>query len=237
MRRVPGVLLAAELLAGLTAAVAIAAAPTSVRYAAVLAAMQSQRSVHYIATESAGPIHVTYVGDIGATQGIQRVIFSARGRTGQVTEVVSNHRAWIRGDAFALSQFLTFPDSIATKYAGRWVNVPSSDYAGVAEDVTLGSAIDTLKLKSPMAAVPARRIGGQSVIGIRGRSSSASVTTDEILYARATGLPLPVAEIGTGQAETNVAFSRWNEAVRVTVPKRAVTLTDRALPGGPAVPA
>jgi len=237
MRRVPGLLLAAVSLSGLTAAVAVAVAPTRGRYAAVLAAMQSQRSVHYIATERAGTTHVTYVGDIGATQGIQRVVFSARGRTGQVTEVVSNHRAWIRGDAFALSQFLAFPDAIATKYAGRWVNVPSSDYAGVAEDVTLGSAIDTLKLKAPFAAVPATRIDGRSVIGIRGRSSSGGVTTDETLYARAAGLPLPVAEVGTGQAATNVAFSRWNEAVRVIVPSHALTVTERTLPSGPAVPA
>jgi hypothetical protein len=237
MRWVPGLLLVAGLLAGLTAAVAVGADPASARYAAVLAAMQSQRSVHYVATERVGTTHVTYVGDIGATQGIQRVVFSARGRTGQVTEVVSNHRAWIRGDAFALSQFLAFPDSIATKYAGRWVNVPSSDYAGVAEDVTLGSAIDTLRLKAPIAAAPARRIGGRSVIGIRGRSSFGGVRTEDTLYARAAGLPLPVAEIGTGEAATNVTFSRWNEAVRVTVPTHAVTVTDRALPNGPAVPA
>ena len=209
----------------------------TIEYSSLHACRSTLEDPTYIATESEGTTRVTYVGDIGATRGIQRVSFNAGGRTGHVTEVVSNHRAWIRGDAFALAQFLTFPDSIATKYAGRWVNVPSSDYAGVAEDVTLGSAADTLKLNAPIVAAPARRIGGRSVIGFRGTSSPGGFTTDEILYARATGLPLPVAELGTGPAVTNVAFSRWNEAVRVTVPRHAVTITDLALPGTPAVPA
>jgi hypothetical protein len=237
MRSFLGLLLPAVSLAGLTAALAGAVAPASARYTAVLAAMQRQHSVHYVATESEGTTSVTYVGDVGRTEGIQRVVFTAGGRTGHVTEVVSNHRAWIRGDEFALSEFLTFPDSIAARYAGRWIKVPSSDYASVAEDVTLGSAVDTLKLHAPIAAVPATLVGGQAVIGVRGTSSHAGVSTVEILYARATGLPLPVAEIATGTAATDVTFSRWNEAVSVSVPAHALTVTDRPLPSGPAVPA
>ncbi len=236
MRSAPALLLLTGVLAALTPALAVGAASPGARYGAVLAAMESQRSVHYVATDTIGTSHVTYVGDIAASSGIQRVAFSFAGRSGQLTEIVSNHRAWIRGDAFALSRFLAFPAAVAAKYAGRWVNVPSSDYAGVADDVTLPSAVDTLKLNGPIKAVRAR-IGGRSVIALRGSSSSGGGTREVVLYARAKGLPLPVSESASGQDATNVVFSRWNETVRVTVPAHAVTLSVHALPSGPAVPA
>ena len=199
--------------------------------------MESQRSVHYVATDTVGTSQVTYIGDITDSAGIQRVAFTFGRRSGQLTEVVSNHHAWIRGDAFALARFLAFPASSAEKYAGRWLNVPSSDYASVSDDVTLGSAVETLKLHGPITAVGARRLDGRVVSGLRGSSSSGGPTREMVLYARAKGLPLPVVESGRGQDSTNVVFSRWNETVRVTVPEHAVTLGPHALPSGPAVPA
>jgi hypothetical protein len=202
-------------------------------YTAALAAMRTEKSVHYIASFTQGREHVDYVGDVGLTQGTQQITVHVGGEQGRVTVIVSGRHAWVRGEAFALAEFLDFPGSVASKDANRWIAVPAPDYASVAADVTLGSALDTLKLSGSLTVASSRRLAGTAVVGITG-ASEASDGERLTLYTNATGKPLPVAEIGVGQS---VVYSRWDEAISITVPTKAVRVAGGATPTGPTVSA
>lgn len=215
---------------------ALGASSPKARYAASLAAARGMRSVHYVASESSGGTRATYVGDVTATGGVQRISFDLQGTTGHVTVVVSKHRAWVRGDVPALAAFLDFPPAVAAKDANRWVIVPKADYASVARDVTLPSVIDDLEIVGTLSTAPGRRVGGRLTFGVRGRLPGQGGGT-LTLYARAAGRPLPAETVTTGQAPATLVLSGWNERVRPPAPVDAVTVPSGARPSGPAVPA
>jgi hypothetical protein len=194
----------------------------------ILAAARVQHSVHYVSSASLGDFHVSQVGDAGATQGIQRITFRSAAKTGHVTVIFVAGSAYLRGDAFTLTDYMGFKAGAAAAYAGRWILVPRSDgaYSTIAAGVTFSSAIGELKLSAPLTRVPDTTIGGRRVIGVRGKSSTSPGSIAATLYARATGPPLPVGEVATaGKTRAVVTFSRWNEPVHVAVPASAVPIS------------
>lgn len=182
--------------------------------AAMLVAVHAQQSAHYVSTSSSKTAKVVVVADVAKTQGIQRITFTRKGKTGHVTVMVANNTAYLRGDAFTLQNFLGVPAVAARTVAGQWVRIPHTarEYAPVAEDVTLPSVALGLATTGTVEKVKG---------GIRDTSSSRTIT---ILL---DGKHRPTSETGTnGGAKYAMAFTRWNENVAVSVPKKTVPVTE-----------
>jgi hypothetical protein len=95
--------------------------------------------------------------------------------------------------------------------------------------VTLSSTIDELRLTGPLAFLPASTLAGQKVIGIKGKTISKQ-PAQSALYVRAQGTPLPVGQVEVfGNVLSRARFSKWNEAVHVTVPAGAVAIATTGL--------
>jgi len=198
-----------------------------VALAAMRNAAHSQHSVHYVSVSS-GPGHtIRIVADVSATEGIQRIAFTDHGQSGSGTTMVSGGTAYIRGDAFMMRVYFGFPKARATKYAGKWISVPSSNsaYATVADDVTLPSFLSHL---FPRQTKPSL-VNAAFLIGVRGTVHGQSgVTVEATVFAPAHGRPLPVKQtakssnhLGTGV----VTMSKWNAAVHVSAPTNAVLIS------------
>jgi hypothetical protein len=178
-------------------------------------------------------VQASIVGDAGIARGIQQITFRKGGKTGHVTVIVSSHTVYIRGDPFVLVNYMGFKAVAAAKYDGAWVLIPHTDrdYATVASGVTLSSAIDLLKLSKPLSSVPGTTIGGQRVVGVRGKlPPSTGLSAVATLYARATGPPLPVREtVSQPNLRLTVTLGKWNEPIHVATPKAAVPISTTGL--------
>ena len=233
MRRYPpGIVMLAFALVCVIPAVSLAATTPGTLLSRILAAGRAQHSVHYVSTAQLGTLRVVQVGDVGAVEGIQRITYQKARTTGHVTVIVSARSAYIRGDAFALVNYMGFNAAASAKYANTWVSIPHGDrdYANVAGNVTLPSVIDSLQGRGHPAAAPDTTIGGRRVVGVQWRALVGGKLVVVRLYARASGRPLPVEQRAThGSAAVSVTFSRWNERVRITAPKSSVPIATTGL--------
>jgi hypothetical protein len=212
--------------AGATLAAAAASSPQAL-LSSILAAGRAQHAVHYVSDARLGTTHVIQVTDVAATEGIQRITYVKAGQSGHVTVIVSGRNAYVRGDAFALVNYMGFKPAASAKYANVWIKIPASDpaYPRVAADVTLASAIDTLKGPGRPLAAPRKTIGGQRMAGVEWRTRVGGKIVVITLYARASGKPLPVQERATrGNGVFSVTFNRWNLALNVALPSSAVAI-------------
>lgn len=219
--------IAAVLVCSMPSAASASGSPTKL-LASILAAARAERSVHYASAASSGAVNVSFVGDAGVSQGIQRITYRKGTLTGQVTVVVSGTTAYARGDAFSLVNYMGFSPTAATKYAGVWILIPHTarGYAAVSSGVTLSSAIDELKVAGQLTRLPNTTIDAQRVLGVRGKKSSSGHTTLDTLYAQAAGPPLPVKEIASqGAMRFTATFGMWNEAVHVVIPTATVPMS------------
>ena len=186
----------------------------SLLLAAMLAAVHAQHSVHYVATTTAKAETVTIVGDVAATEGIQRITFTRSGTTGHVTVIVANRTVYFRGDALALSTYLGFPADRSQSYAGQWVRVPhtAKQYAAFAADVTLPSVAAGLGMSGTLEKVKG---------GIR---ELAPNFTETMLVDR-RHLPARQSVTGSG-GKAVTTYGRWNERVKVAIPSTTVPVTE-----------
>ncbi len=226
-------IVAAVLLGSVSATAASASRSPSGLLLSVLAAAHHQRSVHYVSVADVGSTRLTIVGDAEVTDGAQQITFSQGGKTGIVIVIVSGHAAYLRGDRFALVNYLGFKPAPAAKYSGAWILIPSTNklYPSVANDVTLGTSIDSLELVPPLSSVAATELNGQHVVGVRGTGPAPTgVAYTGTVYAEDTGTPLPVEEVEeSGTSRATITFSRWNEPVRATAPTKATRVSTTGL--------
>jgi hypothetical protein len=98
--------------------------------------------------------------------------------------------------------------------------------------VTLPSMIHELKLSAPLSTTPGTTLNGQRVLGIKGMQRlDPGHKATAILYARASGSPLPVqvtARLGT-TAHFTITLTNWNQPIRVATPKGAVPIAKTGL--------
>lgn len=212
---------------------ALVGAATSPRQSlnAALAAARTQQSVHYAADSTDGSFRTTLATDAGKTSGIQHITYTRAGTTGKVIVIVSSGTAYLHGDAFTLRYFMGFKAAPSVKYANRWVRIPHGDrdYAALAAAVTLPSTIDELRLSDPVTFLTPTTLGGQKVIGIKGKTISKQ-PAQSALYIRAQGTPLPVGQVEVfGNVLSRARFSKWNAPVHVTVPASAVAIATTGL--------
>jgi hypothetical protein len=213
--------------ASLVAGSAFAASSPDQLVTSALAAGKAQRSVHYVASWVTPGVHGTMVGDAAVDRGIQRVTYRKGTRTGHATVRVVANTAYVRGDAFTLENFVGLSAQNASSYAGRWIQIPPTHawFRDVAYAVRLASTIDELEtpMTKPRKVIGTTTVHGQRVVQIRSQSVLAGQPVATVLYVRADGPPLPVAEFEKrGTAEQLVVLGRWNQPVDVAAPTGAV---------------
>ena len=226
------IVMTAAVLACVMSAVSLAASSPIALLVRIFAAARAQHSVHYVSTAQLGTTRVVQVSDVATAKGIQRISYTKSGTTGHVTVIVFGHSAYVRGDAFALVNFMGFNPAASAKSANDWVLIPRGDrdYANVAGDVTLPSAIGSLKGPGRPMAAPSATIGDQRVVGVQWRALVGGKRVVIKLYARASGTPLPVEQRATrGNAVISVTLSGWNEAIGIRAPTAAVPIATTGL--------
>ena len=209
------------------AASAFAAVSPVQLFSSALAAAHAQQSVHYVMTQTSPGRTVSIVGDSAINSGIQRITYRKGTHAGHVTVVVVDNTAYLRGDAFTLSNYMRFPTDAATAYAGRWLAIAHSapDFKTVAAAVRLGSMIDQLKMPQPFKSTGPATVQGIRVAGIQSQFSRGGQRIAETLYVRATGSPLPVEQNARGTTfQLRITLSDWNEPVQVSAPTQAVPI-------------
>jgi hypothetical protein len=194
----------------------------------ILAGARAERSVHYTSDQTGGTAQVSFIGDAGIAEGIQRITYRKGTQTGHITVIVVSDTAYIFGDAFALVNYMGFEEHAAAKYENVWIVIPhtDSDYSTVAAGVNLLSTVDELELAGRLSSVSESVIRSQSVLGVRGTKVSSGHTTLDTLYARSAGIPLPVEETASqGKLHYRAIFNRWNETIHLKAPSNAVPIS------------
>jgi hypothetical protein len=212
-------------------ALAIAATPAAL-LRSMLAAARTQHSVHYVSNGHFGPARIVQVGDVGDGKGIQRITFNPGGQTGHVVVIVAAGKAYVRGDAFTLVNFMGFNAAPAKKYAGRWVMIPHSDrdFATVADDVTLATTVAHLTFPGTLGPAPKIKIAGRAAVGVQWQAMANGKPVVSALYAPASGKPLPIQErSANGTDGVTITYSGWNAPLHIAVPKSAVPIAKTGL--------
>lgn len=215
--------------AAVAAAAALAARSPQEWRAAMHSAAAAKHSVHYVSTSSEPGGALRMVADVGQGRGIQRITVTTAGQSGPATVLVVGRSAYIRGNTFTLHNYFALSQAQATRYAGKWISVPSRlrAFSAVAADGTFESFLSDL-LPTKNLALVRTTIAGRKSVGLRGTVLQGGVKVVETVYAPAGGTPLPSEEKiapagkpGTGE----VRMSRWNEAVHLTAPAHAVPIS------------
>jgi hypothetical protein len=201
---------------------ALAADSPASLLASSLKAAGKEQSVHYVVVSRFPGSSVKQVSDVGALAGIQRITFTAGGKTGHCTVIVLVLGAFVRGDAFTLHGYIGMPAALAAKDANVWLYVAktSAAYPSLAAAVTLPSFLQEIDLSKPLSRVATRTVSGQQVVGVRGRESAPfSGKLLATLYSSTSGKRLPVEEVvKQGKTQVTVTLSNWNETLRIPVP-------------------
>jgi hypothetical protein len=194
---------------------------------------EAAKSVHYVSVQRAGADRIVEVADAAWDQGVQRITVTHAGQTGHVTVIVTPGSAYVKGDTFALTNYMGYKPAAATTYSERWIEIPSSDhdYNAVSSDVTMPQAVQ-LYVPTPMWLNSSADVQGQPAIGVSGvkPATTTSPPVTITLFARATGAPLPIEQdIVKGAYTATITFSRWNERVRVAAPASPTPITTTGL--------
>lgn len=202
-------------------AAATASAATSPRdvYRTAMVAAALEKSVHYVSASNLAGNSETIVGDAGLGRGIQRITFTKGGTTGHVTVLVVGQKAFVRGDAFTLTNFLGLTSAQTARYANRWffVQGPSRTYAVVAEAVEYRSFVRDLLMRDPLTFAPQTSFHGRHATGIRSKTKDATID----LFI-GDGLPVPLGQVvHRAQGTVTTTLSHWNEDVSLSAPKGA----------------
>ena len=210
------------------AALSTAANSPSDLATSIVSAMQAQRSVHVVDRFDNGETNVTLVTDAGTDGGVQRVAYRKGNRTGHVTVVLSGKAAYVRGDAFALVNYMGYAPARTAKYANTWILIPDTDgdYSAVAAGLTVASMSDEIEPFGPFKSLPRTRINGKQVVGVGGTVNYEPAS----LYALAASPHLPVKETRVrGTARTIATLANWNEPIRVSPPANAIPISKTGL--------
>ena len=193
-----------------------------------VAAAEAQKSVHYVLRASGQAQSQTITGDAGQSEGVQTVQTGAD----EVEVEVVGGLAYLKGNAGGLQHTIGIPAAAATKYAGQWIAVASSDtlYGPITQAVTLHGIFTQLTPTGTLVASTPGKISGREVIGVRGGlpgKTQSGVTGDAVLYVSTASSTLPIGFTGqatsSGKKVTDVgAFTHWGEPLNLVAPTGAV---------------
>jgi len=163
--------------------------------------------------------------DVGADRGIQRITFTKGSRTGHVTVIVVGKTAYVRGDAFALHNYMDFTKAKSARYAKHWISIPSPRNAAVVQAATFPSFLKELRgPKLRAVRVLTGKVAGEKVVGVRSTGKVHGVRFVSTLLGQEGPLRLPVQQEDVVAAKgfrSFVMMTRWNEHVAVRAPAHA----------------
>lgn len=217
--------------------------PASAMLASALAALRAGPSVHLHGVSKFSSHVIVVSQDSGANAG--RQVFTIDGN-GHATVLVVGGVSYIKGDAAALTGFFGFPAALAMRLVGRWISFHPGDSAGgtnyqtVTSGVTLASVADEIRLTGPLTLTAPTVAAGQPVVGIRGDAPAGigdPPGSRATLYVASRGRPLPVTfQLIAAAAKETVTFSRWGEALHLTVPPNPIPAASLSPSGGGLTP-
>jgi hypothetical protein len=198
-----------------------------------LAAMSSERSVHWVSTTNATdsttrrPATIEITSDAGVASGSQMIVFNEGSDSGTERLELVNRAAYLYGGTYALEKLDGMTAAEARHFEDLWIDVASTStaFASLAAGLTVSS------LRSEVAIASPTLVGLQPVVlGHKTNLLESTTTTNGVqvrteLYLQARGAPLPVEEIViTPGGRTTTTFSSWGESVRVAAPRNSVPL-------------
>lgn len=236
---VAGVVVAGTALAGTLVARPTPAAPaashrTTARalYRQTLASTRSW-SVHYVSTATStkpktkAKVTLRLSGDAGPASGSQ----SVRLGTASVSILVIGGFTYLKGSASGLQNLAGLSASQAAATAGRWIEFATDNpaFAPVVAGVRSHDLADELKLSGQLSLGRPRTLDGHAVEAIRGTQKIDRHVVHVVLYVRAQGTHVPVAEDsvdahGRTTALEHVTYSKWGEQVRPQAPQASVSI-------------
>ncbi len=151
---------------------------------------------------------------------------------GNLDVLLVNGTVYIRADGSTLSSALGLTDQLATKYAGTWISIASSDapYNSITQTLTLDANIQAFLPSGPKVTVgPQTTLSGKRVLPLTGPAPINSAIKTGVLrlyVAPNTHLPVAAGLVGvspTGRRNSEVvSFKSWGKPVQATAPTGAV---------------
>lgn len=180
--------------------------------------------------------------EAGRVDGLELVTFHQGTKSGKLSVVLIGGLAYLRGNQFGLQSGASFTATAGTDESDRWIVVSSHAssklghelFEEVAGGITVSSLWSQLVATGLVSFVPATKVDGQSVVGVRATTSATpgAPIMQETLYLRSTGRPLPVEEIGTGTASFTAVFGPWGKPPVTHAPASALPFKTSWLTGG-----
>jgi hypothetical protein len=147
--------------------------------------------------------------------------FSLSGSTGSI--VITRHDIYFKGSASFWSSLgadsgSPFPQSLAARLAGHWVELPSSAQSGVSS-LSMEGLVKALRTGTGSA----RKVGTRTVQGQQAAGVSSAANGTLWIATTGTAYPVEVEKSEKGTTE-HLSFSAWDEGTAPAAPAGAKTL-------------
>jgi hypothetical protein len=187
----------------------------------VIADIRSEPSARVTATLSMTGKRLVNTTDVTKVGGRQTIVLTDAGKSNTVVIELVNGGLYVKGDEAILTSYMGFSKATSQQLSNQWFTIPkgNSDYAEVAQGLTLSSIATQLTMNKNVTAAARSGATGLSVLKGTSVKSALEPSSAETLYFVPTANPLPVRALQTYQGSTSdIEFSRWNETVTLTVP-------------------
>ncbi len=196
-----------------------------------VAAAKHQRSFHFVETAGHAGNGVVVEADIGDSSGEQRVTIHDGTKSGHLTLLLADKTAYFRGDLIGLEDFTGLSPTLAGRYSGKWISVPSSNRSFTTIAGTLAvatAAVQLVQLPGKLTRGETSTRMGKPAVAVKAVQTSGAGSLNLTLYVATTGDALPILVQGSTTASgaaphsVSATFSDWGEAVHVTAPSNPV---------------
>jgi hypothetical protein len=151
-----------------------------------------------------------------------------------VNIVLIGQKVYVLGNANGLRALVGLKTAAAAKEAGKWFVVPASEqqlFGNLAAGLTVASATEQLDLMGALHFVPETTLTGTAVVGIETATVATGTPGTEVVYMRASGVPLPVEAVQHFQGVADsITFSHWGAAPVAAAPSSAARFAKSWLP-------
>jgi hypothetical protein len=189
-----------------------------------ISSAQKEGTAHMAVSVSSSGGSETISQDSAVHSGRQQIAIGAD----NASIVVIGKTTYIEGSAGGLSQYFSYPTTVAIELAGFWISYGPKDpgYSVISSGVTLSAALGQLRPTSALRKLGPSVVDGKPVFGVSGTEGADSVT----LYVSANGDPLPVAATetsGTSSSSTvaTISTSDWHERLALRPPSHSVAIS------------
>jgi len=196
--------------------------------AAARAAANSAGTAHLVLTLASGGQTQVITGDASTTEGQETITIGSN----HVQVVLVGGAAYVQGNAGGLTTTLGFSATVAKQFAGRWIEVKSTDgpYQSIEQSVTLDSTLAQLVPTGKLSLTAPVVFAGRQTIGVRGGlpgTAPSGVTGSTTLYVATSKPTLPVHYSGVARKASETVtdtgtFSKWGEPVTLAAPTGTV---------------